>query len=103
MRVVVAGSPASYHGHWHVLEYWGEAWYPFLDSRSGTLVCVDAVSGNVITFFHDQPDRSIVAPSLSAFLDAVAEAMEAGECVVEDIGVRLADVHHPLAVALFGA
>ncbi len=82
--------------------YWGQGWYPFLDDRAGTLVCVDTEAGRVITFFHDAPERPEVAHSIGAFWRAVADAMEAGECVVDEGGVRLRQEEHPLARALWG-
>lgn len=83
-------------------EYWGLEWFPFLDTRSGSFLCVDGASGAIVAFVHDQPDRLVVAPTLDVLLARIADAMEAGDCVVDDVGVWLASPEHALARAIYG-
>jgi cell wall assembly regulator SMI1 len=65
-------------------KWWDESWIPFVTSDSGDYFCLDMNPpetthiGQVLLFFKDQPDRPLIAGSLSAWFDRIARDLEAG-------------------------
>ncbi|SET37165.1 SMI1/KNR4 family protein [Hymenobacter actinosclerus] len=63
--------------------WWQPAWLPFLTNGSGDHLCLDPEGtftgrpGQLIEHWHDGPERTVVFPSLSAWLAAVVQAYEA--------------------------
>lgn len=62
--------------------WWSTSWVPFATNAQGDFLVVDAgpgdTAGAVIEFVHDEFDRLVMAPSLSEYLDAVADALSSG-------------------------
>ena len=61
--------------------WWRRGWVPVFDNGGGDALCVDLTPegrGRVLTFYHDAPERPVVAASLSGWLQALADAMESG-------------------------
>lgn len=64
--------------------HWSPKWVPFLDSGSGDHVCVDLGGsfggpvGQVVEFWHDETTRNILAPSMEAWLEALATTLKTG-------------------------
>jgi cell wall assembly regulator SMI1 len=61
-------------GEFSRANWWHPAWIPFLDNGGGNHYCLDLAGsftgrvGQIIEFRHDHPARTILAPSLSAWL-----------------------------------
>ena len=70
-------------------------WVPIADDGAGNHVAVDldpgpaGTLGQLITFGADEPSRHVVAPSLAAFFEWLAEAYASGQVVREGGEVRL--------------
>jgi len=66
-------------------EWWRREWVPFLANGGGDHMVVDLLgidggrSRQVITFWHDEPDRGIRFPHMEAWLRDLVETMESGE------------------------
>lgn len=64
--------------------WWDNAWIPFVTSDSGDYFCLDMNPpeptrvGQVLLFLRDQPERPLVAGSLSAWFDRIARDLESG-------------------------
>lgn len=77
---------------WH--DWWTAGWFPVLHGPSGDHLCVDAVGafggapGQIIDFVHDDASRSIVAPSLSAWLESYCDLLDAD--LLDDDGCLIA-------------
>lgn len=74
-------------------DWWNARWIPLTYDGSGNHYCADldpAPGGNVgqiITMWHDEEAREIVAPTFSAWLQQFAAELEAGEYAYsEDYG-----------------
>lgn len=69
--------------HW-----WNPKWLPLTADGSGNGLMIDldpSTDGNVgqiIQMWHDEPDRSLIAPSLRAYLEAYAQDLENGVYVI---------------------
>jgi cell wall assembly regulator SMI1 len=63
--------------------WWHPRWLPFLDNGGGDHVCIDfegcfgGVPGQVLEFWHDDDDRTIIYPNIAAWLTCFVEALEA--------------------------
>jgi cell wall assembly regulator SMI1 len=63
-------------------DWWHAKWIPLLEGPSGDLICVDyggAFGGNpgqLIDFVHNDNDRSVIAPSLGAWLGSYCNMLE---------------------------
>lgn len=70
-------------------DWWNPCWIPLTDDISSDYLCCDlnpapgGAIGQVITFWHDSPARSLRAPSITAWLTAIANSLESG-CLVYD-------------------
>lgn len=64
--------------------YWRRGWVPFLHNGGGSHLCVDVaavdggVRGQLIAFWKTDGDRPVEAPSVKAWLTALADSMEGG-------------------------
>lgn len=64
--------------------WWHPAWIPIVSSDAGDYFCVDvdplesARYGQVLLFLRNQPQRVLVAASLSAWFDRIARDLTAG-------------------------
>ena len=62
--------------------WWRNTWIPFLANGAGDHCCVDmegvftGQQGQVIEFWHNDPDRTVLAPSLEAWLTSVVSMLE---------------------------
>ncbi|MEQ1784140.1 MAG: SMI1/KNR4 family protein [Hyphomonadaceae bacterium] len=66
-------------------EWWRLGWIPFCGDGGGNHLCLDldpasgGKAGQVITLWHDGPERQVIAPSLTEFIELIAKDAEAGE------------------------
>jgi len=71
-------------------DWWNEKWIPLTYDGSGNHDCLDlapdnsGTSGQIISFWHDDPDRNIVANSFREWLENYADDLEAGLYVYSD-------------------
>jgi cell wall assembly regulator SMI1 len=71
-------------------DWWNPRWVPVAGNASGDAICLDldpppgGVVGQVIEFLHDEKDRTVLAPSLGAWLEEFATELEGGEYKVFD-------------------
>jgi predicted DNA-binding WGR domain protein/cell wall assembly regulator SMI1 len=72
--------------------WWRKDWIPFLANGSGDFLCVDlggtfnGVPGQVLEYWHDYGDRTVLYPSFEAWLTVSVETLEAGAWDDEDGG-----------------
>jgi cell wall assembly regulator SMI1 len=65
-------------------DWWRTSWIPVLDNMSGDCTCIDPKGGfsghpnQVLDFWHESPDRRILAPSFDGYLTAYVDALENG-------------------------
>jgi cell wall assembly regulator SMI1 len=65
-------------------EWWRMRWIPFCGDGGGNHLCVDmdpaegGVIGQVITMWHDDPSRTVVATSLTKYIEMIADEFERG-------------------------
>ena len=65
-------------------EWWRLAWIPFTGDGGGNHLCVDmdpargGTAGQVITMWHDDATRALIAPSLTDFIEILARDAESG-------------------------
>jgi len=71
-------------------EWWRLGWIPFCGDGGGNHLCVDmdpdtgGTSGQVISMWHDASERQLIAPSLTEFIEIIANDAEAGELVWDE-------------------
>jgi cell wall assembly regulator SMI1 len=64
--------------------WWRRSWVPFLENGGGDHLCLDLAAedggtpGQVLTFWHDDPDRPVRFPSFETWLVDLVESMESG-------------------------
>jgi cell wall assembly regulator SMI1 len=64
--------------------WWRRGWVPFTESYGGDSYCVNldadggGTLGEVIDFWHDEPTRNVLAPSLAHWFRELVVAMEEG-------------------------
>jgi len=67
--------------------FWSNRWIPFTYDGSGNHHCIDldppegGAVGQVIMFWHDDPARELVAPSLTAWIHQLADGLESGKMI----------------------
>ena len=65
-------------------DWWNPRWIPITHDGSGNHLCLDlapapgGTPGQLITVWHDDDQRRLVAPSFSAWLTQLADRLEAG-------------------------
>ncbi len=70
-------------GEFELDDWWHPGWIPFLDNGAGDMFCVDldgafgGVPGQVLQFWHDSEERTILAPSLASWIAAFLGGLEA--------------------------
>ncbi len=73
-------------------QWWSARWIPFLTNGAGDLTCVDTdgsftgAEGQILEFWHDSPDRFVVAPDLDTWLAHFVSSLERGEWTLEESG-----------------
>lgn len=71
-------------------QWWRLGWIPFCGDGGGNHLCVDldpakgGKSGQVITMWHDGPERQVIAGSLTEFIEIIAKDAEAGDLVWDE-------------------
>lgn len=66
-------------------EWWRLKWTPVTGDGGGNHLCADmepaagGAVGQIITMWHDDPVRACIAPSLTAFVEMIADKVESGE------------------------
>ena len=71
-------------------DWWNPAWIPLTYDGSGNHLCLDMApaeggdSGQIITMWHDDGSRQIVASGFRAWLEELAENLETGESVYSE-------------------
>jgi cell wall assembly regulator SMI1 len=64
--------------------WWRRGWVPFTTSFGGDHYCLDLQAegggkpGRIIDFWHDEPTRNVLAPSLTEWFRELVVAMEGG-------------------------
>jgi cell wall assembly regulator SMI1 len=70
--------------------WWSAHWIPLTYDGGGNHDCLDlnpaegGTVGQIITMWHDDPQRQIVAPSFQVWLEQYAEGLESGRYVFSD-------------------
>lgn len=70
-------------------------WLPFTTNGGGDSHCIDldpapgGTHGQIITMNHEMGERQLIAPSFGAWLQQLADDMEAGRCIIEDGDVSM--------------
>lgn len=65
-------------------EWWNVGWIPFAGNGGGDFYCIDTAPadggtrGQVITHSHETGVHQVLAPSLAAYLDELADGLEQG-------------------------
>lgn len=65
-------------------EWWRLGWIPFCGDGGGNHLCLDVdppskgMSGQVISMWHDDPSRVLIADSLTEFIELIAKDAEGG-------------------------
>jgi cell wall assembly regulator SMI1 len=71
-------------------EWWRLGWIPFCGDGGGNHLCVDmdpaegGTVGQVITMWHDDGLREMISPSLTEFVELIAEDAEAGDLLWDE-------------------
>lgn len=71
-------------------EWWRLGWLPFCGDGGGNHLCLDmdpapdGCGGQVISMWHDDPTRALIAISLTDFIEMIAEKAERGELRWDD-------------------
>jgi cell wall assembly regulator SMI1 len=66
-------------------DWWNPRWIPLTRNQSGDHYCLDldpapgGTVGQIITMWHDDPEREVVAPSYGAWFVAFADELDAGK------------------------
>jgi cell wall assembly regulator SMI1 len=64
------------------VNWWVDGWIPFLGDDADNYLCLDTVGsfagvpGQVVQFHHDDADRYVVAPSLTAWIQATLDTAD---------------------------
>lgn len=70
-------------------EWWNPKWIPVASNSSGDFLCVDldpargGKSGQIISYFHTDAKRELVAKDFKSFLSGFAKDLESGKYKVE--------------------
>lgn len=92
-QFVPEGYDCEPHGPIRGDEWWRLGWIPFCGDGGGDHLCVDldpaegGTVGQVISMWHDMPNRDITGASLTDFIEIISADAEAGNLVWdEDMG-----------------
>ncbi|MDP4023538.1 SMI1/KNR4 family protein [Methylobacterium sp. NEAU 140] len=70
--------------------WWSRGWLPIMENGGGDHVCVDldpaeaGTLGQLVTYYHDETYRPLLAPGMEALLRHLAERLRSGECRIRD-------------------
>lgn len=70
--------------------WWSPQWIPLTYDGSGNHYCLDlnpaegGTNGQIITMWHDDDERKIVAPGFRAWLQQYADGLESGQFIFSD-------------------
>lgn len=73
---------------WMPGDWWNPAWIPIMDNHSYDTLCIDLEGcfdgspGQLVWWCKDDPSRTLVAPSLTVFVDALILGLEEGHLQV---------------------
>jgi cell wall assembly regulator SMI1 len=71
-------------------DWWSAQWIPLTYDGAGNHDCLDlnpsegGKHGQIITMWHDEPGRQIIAPSFRAWLEEYAEDLKSGQFVFSE-------------------
>lgn len=65
--------------------WWNTDWHPFASDGTGQLLVVDAKSGCVLEFLHDDDARPEIAPDLQRLFTRIWTALQAGVVVYDPV------------------
>jgi cell wall assembly regulator SMI1 len=77
--------------------WWSSGWLPVMENGGGDYVCVDlnptkaGIPGQLVTFYHDETFRPLVASGIEALLRHLAEQLRSGTCRIQDGMIECAD------------
>ena len=78
--------------------WWSFDWHPFAEDITGGLLVLDAKTGEVIQFLHDDDARPLLGTSLEDWLSKFVARLESGELIYDaKVGVVEHDFHAKLA------
>jgi cell wall assembly regulator SMI1 len=70
-------------------DWWNAKWIPFTHDGGGNHRCLDldpaprGTHGQVINMDHDSPERAVLYPSFTAWLEHIADGLESGDIVFD--------------------
>lgn len=70
--------------------WWNPKWIPITHDGGGNHYCIDldptaqGNRGQIITFWHDAPEREVIAPSFKDWLQSFLENLESGKLVYSE-------------------
>jgi len=76
---------------------WSATWLPLFGSPRGDHYCVELSAdrpdrhGRIIWFLYDEPDRPVVAPSISELLSRIARGLDTGRWQLDEVYDGLCD------------
>ena len=79
--------------------WWHPQWLPLTYNGAGDHDCLDlapseeGTRGQIITMWHDDDERKVIAPSLLAWFQDYAERLEAGQLVYSDDYDGIVDIN----------
>ncbi len=71
-------------------DWWNPKWIPFTYDGSGNHLCLDldpasgGAVGQIITMWHDDAERKVIAPNFQTWLHQVANSLQSGDLVFSD-------------------
>ena len=78
--------------------WWSLDWHPFAEDITGGLLVLDAKTGEVIEFLHDDDARPLLGTSLEDWLSKFVARLESGALIYDaKVGVVERDFHEKLA------
>ncbi|MBP0615726.1 SMI1/KNR4 family protein [Jiella mangrovi] len=73
--------------------WWSRGWIPIMENGGGDHVCVDldpaeaGTPGQLLTYYHDETYRPLVASDMEALLRHLAERLRSGACRIDEHGL----------------
>ncbi|MCG6193517.1 SMI1/KNR4 family protein [Leptospira sp. FAT2] len=73
---------------WYEDHWWEKNWFPFASDSAGQYLVVDLLTGSVLEFYHDDPERPVRAESPEAYIRSLIAGLKSGELTYDaDIGI----------------
>ncbi len=75
-------------------DWWNLGWIPLASNGGGDFYCIDMAAtaegtvGQIITHSHESGEHKILAPSLAAYLNELADGVAAGRFQYTDFGMQ---------------